>query len=162
MGLDQYLWRKKYGDIYDFKKEYPNCKAKKLTVKVTAEFADGDIKEKEYIVEDPQHDGSVLLPQAYWRKANAIHGWILRNTVGEDNDNCQPIEIEGNQLVDLINDCKTVLEDHSKAEKLLPVMEGFFFGSYEYDEWYFEYLENTIKQLEGIEPTDTFVYRASW
>ena len=52
MGLDQYLWRKKYGDIYDFKKEYPNCKAKKLTVKVTAEFADGDIKEKEYIVED--------------------------------------------------------------------------------------------------------------
>jgi hypothetical protein len=162
MGLDQYLWRKKCGDIYDFKKDYPECTAKKLTIKVISEFADGDIKEKEYTVENPKHDGSILIPQAYWRKANAIHGWILRNTVGEDNDNCQPIEIEGIQLVDLINDCKTVLADHTKAKDLLPVMEGFFFGSYEYDEWYFEDLENTIKQLEGIEPTDSFVYRASW
>lgn len=162
MGLDMYLWRKKCGDIYDFKKDYPECTAKKLTIKVISEFADGDIKEKEYTVENPKHDGSILIPQAYWRKANAIHGWILRNTVGEDNDNCQPIEIEGVQLVDLINDCKTVLADHTKAKDLLPVMEGFFFGSYEYDEWYFEDLENTIKQLEGIEPTDSFVYRASW
>lgn len=162
MGLDMYLWRKKYGNIYDFHKEHPNCRAKKITIKVKTEFGDGDIQEREYEIEDPSEDATLLLPQAYWRKANAIHGWILRNTVGEDNDNCQSIEIEGNQLVNLINDCKSVLEDHSKAKELLPVMEGSFFGSYEYDEWYFQDLEDTIKQLEGIEPTDTYVYRASW
>ena len=33
-----------------------------------------------------------------------------------------------------------------------PTHEGFFFGSTEYDEYYFADLESTIEQLEDVEP----------
>ena len=34
--------------------------------------------------------------------------------------------------------CDKVLDDNSLAEELLPTRSGFFFGSTDYDEWYFE------------------------
>lgn len=161
MGLDMYMWKKKNLNIYDFSKEYPNCHAKKLKVKVDVEYGDGEIKTKEYEVDDPHHSGEILLPVAYWRKANCIHRWILENTVGMEEDKCQRIELDGSQIEDLVKDCEEVLKDHTKAKDLLPVMEGFFFGSYEYDEWYFQDLENTVKMLKDVD-ADEFVYQASW
>lgn len=162
MGLDQYMWQCKNCNIYNFKKEYPNCKAKKLTVKTIAEFADGETETREYTVEDPLHDGEIFLPVAYWRKANAIHGWILRNTVGEDTDDCRKVYVEGKKIRELVDDCKAVLADHDKAKELLPVTEGFFFGSYEYDEYYFDDLKDTVKMLEKLDFNEDYIYQASW
>lgn len=161
MGLDQYLWKRKYGNIYDFKKDYENCKAKKTKVVITNEFPDGEVKTIEYEVEKPEHDLEILLPVAYWRKANQIHRWILEHT-NQENDDCKKIFISGKRLQELVEECKTVLADHSKAKELLPTQEGFFFGCYDYDEFYFEDLERTIKQLKDVELSEEYIYQASW
>lgn len=160
MGLDQYLWKSKDINVYDFNKD--ECIAKKIKVKVDVEFVDGEIKTKEYELDNPKHSGHVYLPVAYWRKANCIHRWILEHTVGIDEDKCQKIYLYGSKIKELVETCKEVLADHNKAKDLLPVMEGFFFGSYEYDKWYFEDLENTIKQLEKVDFDGDFIYQASW
>ena len=47
-------------------------------------------------------------------------------------------------------------------------LAGFFFGSYDYDEWYMEDMKNTVNQLDkvlaSVEDKDyaDFIYRASW
>ena len=50
----------------------------------------------------------------------------------------------------MIETCKAVLEDHSKAEELLPTRAGFFFGSTEYDDWYFGDVESVKTTFESI------------
>lgn len=106
----------------------------------------------------------VLEDVFYWRKANAIHAWFVDNCA-DGVDECQHIDVSYDQLCQLRDLCKQVLDDHSKAEELLPTQEGFFFGSTEYDEWYFEYIENTYnmlkEELDHQYPSD-YVYRASW
>ena len=114
----------------------------------------------------------------YWRKANQIHNWFMQNCARRDEwdnpiDDCSPIEITVDKLEKLLDACKKVLADHSLAETLLPTQSGFFFGSTEYDEYYFGEIERTI---EIIEPVLKFAkhkleiedyvwevyYRASW
>ena len=52
------------------------------------------------------------------------------------------------------------------VKEILPPQQGFFFGSYEIDDWYKQDLENTIKFLEEELPnctdSDEFEYYASW
>ena len=60
-----------------------------------------------------------------------------------------------------------ILEDNSLAEDLLPTQCGFFFGSVEYDEYYFEDLEITIEQCKKIINEHDFennhlIYYSSW
>jgi hypothetical protein len=68
--------------------------------------------------------------------------------------------------MELIDLCKRVLADNSLAEELLPSRAGFFFGSTEYDEWYFGDIEQTVTMLETVlreTPEDwTFAYQSSW
>lgn len=53
-------------------------------------------------------------------------------------ENPVPITVDKELAEELLDRCEKVLEDHSKAKKLLPTMEGFFFGSTEYDDYYFD------------------------
>lgn len=53
------------------------------------------------------------------------------------------------------------------AEELLPSCGGFFFGSTEYDEWYMQDIENTIKIIKNVLATTDFetqaiYYVSSW
>lgn len=84
---------------------------------------------------------------AYWRKANQIREWFAEH-VGVAN--CEYSKVDKNMLIQLKSDCMKVLNDHSKAENILPTSSGFFFGSTEYDEYYFEDLKNTIDMLNKI------------
>lgn len=102
---------------------------------------------------------------AYWRKANQIREWFnshLENGV----ENCEHTLVSKEDLEQLLEDCKKVLEDHTLAEDLLPTSNGFFFGGTDYDEWYFEDLEDTVKMLEQIlEETDfenEVIYYYEW
>jgi len=52
--------------------------------------------------------------------------------------------------MNLLDACKQVKDDNSKAEELLPSASGFFFGNVEYDEWYFNDIDYTIEVLEGL------------
>ena len=103
----------------------------------------------------------------YWRKANAIHKWFVEN-VQNGVDNCECSPVTRNQLEDLLNICKSVMNDKENAANLLPTQAGFFFGSTEYDEGYFADVEATISCLDEILSNDTwcdgwtFYYESSW
>jgi DNA repair exonuclease SbcCD ATPase subunit len=102
----------------------------------------------------------------YWRKANQIHNWFVEK-VQKGQDNCGEYRVDYEQLRDLLNACEDVLEDHSKAEQLLPRSSGFFFGSTDYDDYYFEQVQNTYDILMSIvsagdADTQEYVYQSSW
>ena len=110
----------------------------------------------------------------YWRKANAIHNWFVENCGGGE-DTCQQMYVSLEKLEALLDICKQVSKDHGLAQVLLPTQDGFFFGSTEYDDWYFDKIEDTIKIVEPVieflkNITDKcksndwwdVVYQASW
>lgn len=99
----------------------------------------------------------------YWRKANQIHGWIVRHKA-EGVDDCQEIPLTRKDLQELKDLCDTVLQDTSKAQDLLPPTSGFFFGSTEVDEYYFSDLQDTVKIIDNALSSRKrkFIYRASW
>jgi hypothetical protein len=70
---------------------------------------------------------------AYWRKANAIHGWIINHA--DVIDNGTPVPLTKQDLYDLREVCIKVLDGHTKeiALELLPPTEGFFFVNNEID-----------------------------
>ena len=63
---------------------------------------------------------------------------------GMDVENQIPIRISRANIKELINLCTEVLADESKAETLLPTCSGFFFGSTDYDEDYFENIKEVL------------------
>jgi len=103
---------------------------------------------------------------AYWRKANHIHSWFVKN-VQNNTDECIAHQVSEEQLEELLRVCKEVLKDHSKADELLPTQNGFFFGSTQYDEYYFGAIEETIETIGGILDNFDFkneklYYDSSW
>jgi hypothetical protein len=73
--------------------------------------------------------------------------------------------VERAQLEELRGLCREVLADHDRAEELLPTQSGFFFGETAYDEYYFEDLEHTEKELTRLlemNTDDGFYYHSSW
>ena len=108
----------------------------------------------------------VCLPMGYWRKANAIHKWFVDNVQNEEDD-CKKHYVSLEDLKELKTLCKEVLEDHNKAEELLPSKSGFFFGGTDYDEYYFKDLEDTIKIVDycledELNYSGDFWYQSSW
>lgn len=81
---------------------------------------------------------------AYFRKANFIYHYFNNKL---ENEMC---EVTKSDLDDLISRCDNVLADHTKAEELLPTQEGFFFGSTEYNEWYFQQIEDCRNELARL------------
>lgn len=125
---------------------------------------------------DARNDDEGYLIPAQWRKANAIHGWII--------DHCKCLEqdvlyeVTQEDILQLLGTCVNVLLNKDKAEKYLPTCQGFFFGTYEYDGWYEYNLMHTIellgrtlsenhdiKEVNGEEVSvelNKFYYYASW
>lgn len=107
---------------------------------------------------------AVVEEVAYWRKANHIHQWFVCN-IQDGEDNCSEYEVSKSELKKLVDLCKLILVDPGKASVLLPTQEGFFYGSTDYDESYFDDLQETIDMLEPLldEPGDGwFLYQSSW
>ena len=109
----------------------------------------------------------------YWRKANQIHQWFVDNVQGGE-DNCQKYFVSIEDLRGLVTLCEGLLvkRDPELAEEELPTASGFFFGDTEYNDWYWQDLEDTVNQLRPV--LDWFDenekrrmqwdlhYRASW
>lgn len=110
-------------------------------------------------------DGNPAEEVMYWRKANAIHKWFV-DTIQGGLDECEPHAVSAGELTELKTACALVLENRELADELLPTESGFFFGSTEYDEWYYENLVRTLNQLEDIlaeaSEDEVFVYQSSW
>lgn len=93
--------------------------------------------------EDNDKSYYVITEEIYWRKANQIHKWFVSN-IQNGVDNCAMYYVSKKSLYELKELCEKVLENKNLANKLLPTVSGFFFGSVEYDEWYFKDLEYTV------------------
>lgn len=101
-----------------------------------------------------------------WRKANHIHKFFVDN-VQEGVDNCDKYYVEQSVLLDLRNRCELILKDNSVAKNILPTCEGFFFGDAEYDDWYFNEIEETKTMLDKLIKESWFkdsyfYYSSSW
>jgi hypothetical protein len=101
----------------------------------------------------------------YWRKANHIHKWFVDN-VQDGNDDCGEYKVSHEKIVELKTLCEKILTNRSLAPQLLPTCQGFFFGSYSYDDYYFEDVKHTIKICEDVLSYNPFhieiYYRSSW
>jgi hypothetical protein len=101
-----------------------------------------------------------------WRKANQIHRWFVEN-VQKGEDDCKRYYVNLVKIGVLVSLCQRVLDDHALAKDLLPTQEGFFFGSYEYDEMYFADINETLAFLIPIIQDPSwrnwdFYYQSSW
>lgn len=166
MGLDMYLYARTYVSGVDYGRDEKG----EFTATPNQQFKDiveaSGMTLAEMSEDLPSVEMSFKI--GYWRKANQIHQWFV-NEVQDGVDECQPADVNRDKLVELRDVCRQVLADHSKASELLPTGEGFFFGSYEYDEWYFEQIEYTVQILDRILSNPKFefgkfwfVYQSSW
>ena len=162
MGLDMYLERKIYlGGKWD--------KDIKVLVLKDNKPLGLDLSNVEYVTESC----------GYWRKANAIHQWFVTN-VQDGKDDCGEYHVSDEKLQALLELCNKVLaykdkvlvEKDEKAleqvHELLPTQSGFFFGSLDYDEYYFEYVADTISIItEALKENaksnkSSIYYSSSW
>ena len=150
MGLDMYLDKRTYVKQWDHIDE---TKQYKVEVTRGGEPTNIDPKKVKYIIEEA----------GYWRKANAIHKWFVDNCQ-DGVDDCRDAYVGFDDLQALLDLCRIVIIDKSKAEQLLPSTSGFFFGNTEYDEWYYNDIQNTIEILEkALEDKDgEYYYSSSW
>jgi len=150
MGLDMYL----EGTLYTFKDD----KLHKKLSKTVSELVKGYKPSKGI-------DGIQLtFAVGYWRKANAIHQWFVEN-VQDGEDECERTYVTREQLKELRAVCKAVLDDNTIAQEKLPTTKGFFFGSVDYDEWYFEDLRHTIEVVDyalSLPKEVVLYYQSSW
>ena len=100
----------------------------------------------------------------YWRKANQIHAWFDNCLGGVEN--LEVYRITESMVKELLSTCRNVLANPDKAQELLPTQSGFFFGSTEYGEWYFDDITYTIEKFEQIMKTFNFkrnqLYYTAW
>ena len=168
MGLDMYLSAKKYVSKYGFngggwENRTLNPEFDEITRKSGLQsFCD-----------DPSvniYGAYVSVNAAYWRKANQIHQWFVNN-VQDGNDNCGEYYVSDEQLEELRSLCNEILANKGDtvfAEDLLPPAEGFFFGSTDFDEWYYQDIEYTAERLKEIlemkenDHNVSFYYQSSW
>jgi hypothetical protein len=105
----------------------------------------------------------VIVEAMYWRKCNAIHKWFVDN-VQEGTDDCGDYYVSREQLEALRQLILKVLD--TKDARGLPPQEGFFFGSTDVDDYYWQDLRRTADELEKVleefpESWD-FEYHSSW
>lgn len=168
MGLDMYLTAKRHVSGYSFYEP----KEQAIYAELVETLGVGDN------VDPETPSGQVELCVAYWRKANAIHAWFVRE-VQDGVDECQTSFVPREKLVELRDLCLKVLgasqlepgsvvtgivfkkgqaieettegkvvANPAVAQEHLPTQSGFFFGNTDYDEWYVHDLEDTVKQLD--------------
>lgn len=155
MGLDQYLYAKNYLSPMTWRGEDSNKQFHSVVEAIGAtDFMDKDIPSVQCLVK-----------VGYWRKCNQIHQWFV-NTCQDGKDDCREAYVSRERLEELLNLCTTVIADNSLATELLPTGSGFFFGSTDYDEWYFNDLKMTVEIINNVlknVPSDwDFAYGSSW
>jgi hypothetical protein len=155
MGLDMYLSASEYISRWDYTEDFDRSE-NELFLQIVSQFdVDVDIN---------GHAGiQIDFPMGYWRKSNQIHNWFVEN-LADGVDECQKIFVNRESLENLRDLCNQVLADNSLAKDLLPTGAGFFFGSLEYDEYYFGDLKQTVEIIDRCLASkfDYFEYQASW
>lgn len=88
---------------------------------------------------------------AYFRKVNFLIPFF-ENYFNTKLENLKDLEITRESIEELKNRCEQVLNDHTLAKDLLPTQPGFFFGSTNYDEYYYKNVENVLEICKTLLP----------
>lgn len=144
MGLDIYFYKFKKADWK---------KAKELRDAIKDEPDD----EKANNMID---EAEAMLPEiqteiGYFRKVNFLMEFF------KYEGNCDYVEITREQLEELQDRCTRIAtqqgegeeyneDDVALAKELLPTQGGFFFGSTDYDKWYFQDVKEVLTWVNGV------------
>jgi len=101
----------------------------------------------------------ISVEAAYWRKANQIHNWFIKN-VQDGKDDCGEYEVSYEKLMELKNTCLLAIE--TKNHNLLPPLSGFFFGNTDTDDYYWDDIRETIEKLSNLKNDGVYFYQSSW
>lgn len=148
-----------------------------LDMFLTAERYVRDYKGESVEVNAKGHYGTVTnftTEVKYWRKANAIHGWFVRN-VQNGTDDCKRYPVYREHIEMLSRDIQEALDNRDKINddeldysNPLEPTRGCFFGSYEIDMWYFDQLKDTGELFNQLLSDNDFweynqvFYQSSW
>lgn len=187
MGLDMYLEKQTYiGNNYREKDEQIKIQMPKSQKKALIKIADGEIKTKritniteqvaywrkanaihKWFVDNVQEGNDDC-------ESHSVHHDQITTLVGL----CEKI-IKGTELISgeittgftytkeggkVANTQKgKILKNPELAQELLPTAEGFFFGSYDYDQYYFDDIKATADQLKPLlKEKGDYYYQSSW
>lgn len=153
MGLDMYLNKKTYVKRWNHTPEHSV-----YHITIDREKGHGIKTERVTFIEEEL---------MYWRKSNHIHKFFV-DQCGGGEDNCQEMYVDIETIENLIGRLKKVVKakDDKVSTDLLPTESGCFFGSTEYDEYYYEDCETTLNELSDLvdsgDVDGDLYYRASW
>lgn len=82
---------------------------------------------------------------AYFRKVNFLFAYF--ENIGKMIDQWFAF-VTKEDVDDIIDRCERVLKDHDLATELLPTQSGFFFGSTDYNDWYFNDVKDCLRQMK--------------
>ena len=99
--------------------------------------------------------------EKYFRKVNFLIPFV-ESKIDHELDDCEVVKLTKADLEALVERCKEVLAHHDKAELLLPTRGGFFFGGTEYDEWYFNDVQEVHDEVSDLLSTMTSRMKASF
>ena len=189
MGLDMMLYRTKkvkgltakdYSKVDNTISDVPKEAFKSVRESIKGRTKEAYSQFDEVVKERGEHFSwlSIFEDIGYWRKANAIHNFFVQECQ-DGVDECQLSIVRKSHLKDLLKRCKKaisvkdiylndgILKEGEGIEEYLPTTSGFFFGGTEFNEWYFNDVEETIELIEKVlEETDfktqVICYRSSW
>lgn len=107
-------------------------------------------------------------PLAIWRKNNAIHNYVCTHIAHKTDINLQNIPLKKKDLQKLYDTTLKVLDKRNleTSIKLLPTVKGFFFGSTEYMDFYYEQIKTASDDIHKVLTETDFknnnVYYHSW
>lgn len=159
MGLDMYLEARRFVSGYS----HSGSDEQEMFRQIVDSVGMSDAHDERFV--------TVNVNVAYWRKANAIHDWFVKN-VQDGEDDCKTYYVPREKLMELEELCRRVVQsgEPEVAAELLPTASGFFFGDTDYDEYYFQQIDWTAKRLAeiltklpdgGMRGVD-FYYNSSW
>lgn len=157
MGLDVYFHKCKRENFAAYEKAHKEWAGNEPeSGKISCEDfdkLDKDEQEKirkdiqEWYDKEPTYADHGISDIGYFRKVNFLMEFFAYT------GNCEFKEIRKEELEDLKERCNAVLtasNRREKAEDLLPTQSGFFYGSTEYDEWYFRDVDEVYKWVLGV------------
>ena len=83
----------------------------------------------------------------YFRKVNFIYAYFSNKGL---EDECCWVKKE--DIADIMQRCVKVLyaKDEETSKELLPTQSGFFFGSTDYDDWYYGDVADVLDKFNGL------------
>ena len=160
MGLDVFFYKCKRSDYNAYNKaieEWQNEKPQsgKISHEDYEKLSEDEQKKiqqevSKWYKKQPNTDKYGISEIGYFRKVNFLMAFF--NYEG----NCEFKEIAKSELEDLVERCNAILtttkkkDRQEKAEDLLPTQSGFFYGSTEYDKYYYDDVKEVRDWASGV------------